>query len=79
MDDRKMAYGNVYRKLNRSRLHRKALLKNLAIALVKHERIVTTLAKAKEMRRVADRVCCHCCTPANHVLSHCTCILQWCN
>lgn len=37
-------------------MHRRALLKNLATALVKHERIVTTLAKAKELRRVGDWV-----------------------
>lgn len=37
-------------------MHRRALLKNLATALIKHERIVTTLPKAKELRRVGDKV-----------------------
>ncbi len=51
-----MRHGFAFRKLGRSLRHRRALLKNMAIALVKHERIVTTLAKAKEMRRVGDKV-----------------------
>jgi large subunit ribosomal protein L17 len=44
------------RKLNRSGAHRTALLRNLATALIRHERIRTTDAKAKELRRVADRL-----------------------
>jgi len=44
------------RKLNRSGSHRKALLRNLATALIRHDRIRTTDAKAKELRRVADRL-----------------------
>jgi len=44
------------RKLNRSGAHRKALLRNLATALIRHERIRTTDAKAKELRRFADRL-----------------------
>ena len=44
------------RKLNRSPSHRKALFANMASALVKHEQIVTTLPKAKELRRVVDRL-----------------------
>jgi large subunit ribosomal protein L17 len=44
------------RKLNRSGSHRKALLRNLATALIRHERIRTTDAKAKELRGVADRL-----------------------
>lgn len=43
----------------RTRKHHRALLKNLATSLVKHERIVTTLAKGKELRRVGDRVSQH--------------------
>jgi len=44
------------RKLNRTASHRKAMFANMAAALVKHEQIVTTLPKAKEMRRVADKL-----------------------
>jgi len=44
------------RKLNRTATHRSALLASLATALIKHEQIVTTLPKAKELRRVADRL-----------------------
>ena len=45
-----------FRRLGRDPRHRRALLKNLATALVRHERIVTTLAEAKELRRGGDRV-----------------------
>jgi large subunit ribosomal protein L17 len=44
------------RKLNRTHTHRSALLSSLASALIKHEQIATTLPKAKELRRVADRL-----------------------
>lgn len=44
------------RKFNRSSSHRKALLANLASALLKHEQIKTTLPKAKDLRRVVDRL-----------------------
>lgn len=44
------------RKLGRTSAHRKALLRNLATALLEHERIVTTEPKAKELRRVADKL-----------------------
>jgi large subunit ribosomal protein L17 len=47
---------NQGRKLNRTSAHRKALFKNLVLALVKHERIKTTDAKAKELRHFADRM-----------------------
>ena len=42
------------RKLNRTSSHRKAMLKNMAAALIKHEQIKTTLPKAKELRGLVD-------------------------
>lgn len=44
------------RKLNRSSSHRKAMFANMTVSLLRHEQIMTTLPKAKELRRVADRV-----------------------
>ncbi len=44
------------RKLNRTSSHRKAMLSNMAVSLLTHEQIQTTLPKAKELRRVADRM-----------------------
>jgi large subunit ribosomal protein L17 len=44
------------RKFNRDVSHRKALLTNLSKSLLRHEQIVTTLPKAKDLRRVADRL-----------------------
>src|SRR5215475_1998088 len=51
-----MRHLNQGRKLNRTSSHRKALFKNLVLALIRHGRIRTTDAKAKELRRVADRM-----------------------
>ena len=45
-----MRHGKAFNHLSRKRGHRKALLKNLAIALIQHKRINTTLAKAKALR-----------------------------
>lgn len=42
------------RHLNRTSQHRKAMLQNMAVSLVKHELIKTTLPKAKELRRLAE-------------------------
>ena len=42
------------KKLNRTSSHRKALFKNMAQAIIKHEQIVTTLPKAKELRKVIE-------------------------
>ncbi len=44
------------RKLNRKRSHRTALFRSLAMALLKHEQITTTLPKAKDLRPVVDRL-----------------------
>ena len=43
-------------KLSRTSAHRKAMLRNLVTSLLDHERIETTDAKAKELRRLADRM-----------------------
>ncbi|MGH6865287.1 MAG: 50S ribosomal protein L17 [Methyloceanibacter sp.] len=51
-----MRHRKAGRKLNRTASHRSALLASLATALIKHEQIATTLPKAKELRRVADRL-----------------------
>jgi large subunit ribosomal protein L17 len=51
-----MRHGISGRKLQRKTGHRHALLRNLAAALVKHEQITTTLAKAKELRPYAEKL-----------------------
>lgn len=51
-----MRHGNSGRKFGRNTSHRKAMFRNLAANLVLHERITTTDAKAKELRRVAERL-----------------------
>src|SRR5690348_1336156 len=51
-----MRHLNQGRKLNRTSAHRKALFRNMLLALIRHGRITTTDAKAKELRRVADRM-----------------------
>ena len=49
-----MRHRNGNRKLNRTSSHRTAMLRNMANSLLTHETIVTTLPKAKELRRVAE-------------------------
>jgi large subunit ribosomal protein L17 len=44
------------RKLNRTKSHRRALFANMAVALLTHEQIKTTLPKAKDLRRIADKM-----------------------
>jgi large subunit ribosomal protein L17 len=45
-----------YRKLQRTTAHRLAMLRNMVTSLIEHERITTTIPKAKEARRMAERV-----------------------
>ncbi len=49
-----MRHRKGYRKLRRDSAHRMALLRNLVTSLIEHERIITTVAKAKEARKFAD-------------------------
>ena len=51
-----MRHLNAGRKLNRSSSHRRALLRNLVTSLLQHEHLQTTDAKAKELRRWAERM-----------------------
>jgi large subunit ribosomal protein L17 len=49
-----MNHGNKVNPLGRKAAHRKALMANLAIALIEHKRITTTLAKARELRKYIE-------------------------
>ena len=51
-----MRHGNAHRKLNRTAEHRKAMFANMAAALIKHEQIVTTLPKAKDLRPIVEKL-----------------------
>lgn len=51
-----MRHRKRYRKLRRPSSHRLAMLRNMAVSLFKYERILTTVPKAKEARRVVERV-----------------------
>ena len=51
-----MRHGNRGRRLNISQSHRKALFANLASSLIKHEQIVTTLPKAKDLRPIVEKL-----------------------
>ena len=51
-----MRHGSGYRRLNRTHEHRKALFANLAGSLIEHEQIKTTLPKAKDLRRVIEKL-----------------------
>jgi ribosomal protein L17 len=51
-----MRHKHGYRKLGRTSSHRSALLKNLAIAIIKSEKIETTLPKAKELRSYVEKL-----------------------
>lgn len=49
-----MRHQCAHRKFNRTAAHRKAMFKNMAVALLRHEAIVTTLPKAKELRKIVE-------------------------
>jgi len=51
-----MRHGRKGKKLNRTASHRKALMSNLVSSLITHKQIITTDAKAKELRRYAERL-----------------------
>ena len=51
-----MRHGKVHRKFNRTAEHRRAMFANMAAALIKHEQIVTTLPKAKDLRPVVEKL-----------------------
>ena len=50
-----MRHGKLGRRFNRDVGHRQAMFSNMAAALIKHEQVVTTLAKAKDLKRVMDK------------------------
>jgi large subunit ribosomal protein L17 len=50
-----MQHGRLGRRFNRDSGHRQAMFSNMVAALVKHEQIVTTLPKAKDLKRVMDK------------------------
>jgi large subunit ribosomal protein L17 len=51
-----MRHGMNGRKLNRTSSHRKAMFANMAVALIKHEQIETTLPKAKDLRPIVEKL-----------------------
>ncbi|KUF12504.1 50S ribosomal protein L17 [Pseudoponticoccus marisrubri] len=51
-----MRHAKGYRRLNRTHEHRKALWANMAGSLIEHEQIKTTLPKAKELKRIVDKL-----------------------
>ena len=51
-----MRHAKTHRKFNRRSDHRRAMLANLAAALIKHEQITTTLPKAKDLRPIVEKL-----------------------
>jgi large subunit ribosomal protein L17 len=51
-----MRHGYAHRKLGRTTAHRTAMFANMASSLIKHEQIVTTLPKAKELRPIVEKL-----------------------
>ncbi|MDC7675306.1 50S ribosomal protein L17 [Asticcacaulis machinosus] len=51
-----MRHGSGYRKLGRTTAHRTAMFANMAASIIKHEQIITTLPKAKELRPFVEKL-----------------------
>ncbi len=51
-----MRHGKTGRRLGRTSSHQQAMLRNMVTSLLEHERIVTTTPKAKELRKLADKM-----------------------
>lgn len=51
-----MYHGKAGRKLGRTSSHKEAMLRNMVTSIIKHERIRTTDAKAKELRKLAEKM-----------------------
>lgn len=51
-----MRHGKFGKKLGRTASHREAMFRNMVTSILKHEKIVTTDMKAKELRRIADKM-----------------------
>eukprot|EP01037_Dinobryon_pediforme_P046298 gene46298-59473_t len=51
-----MYHGRAKRRFNRTAEHRKAMFMNMSQALIKHEQIITTLPKAKDLRPVVEKL-----------------------
>ena len=50
-----MRHGKLGRRFSRDSAHRQAMFSNMAASLIKHEQIVTTLPKAKDLRRIVEK------------------------
>ncbi len=51
-----MYHGNAHRRFGRTHEHRKAMFANMSQALIKHEQIITTLPKAKDLRPIVEKL-----------------------
>jgi large subunit ribosomal protein L17 len=51
-----MRHGKVHRKLGKKPAHRRAMFANMSASLIKHEQIMTTLPKAKELRPIVEKL-----------------------
>lgn len=61
-----MRHGKTINHLGRTASHRKAMLSNMAASLIKHKRISTTLAKAKELKKLIEPLITKCKTDSTH-------------